>query len=214
MTTCRHIWGIFVIVSQIWGIFAGTPKNLGPEGTAGSCSGAALSPCSTCHSFIVPDCQTQDHQKIKPLFNQTEVSPSVEPFFPAFLSWTICCHFLRKKLSNNQSMFYAFCLLTVGSWPNWAHRSQSRQGPPRTWAPKAAWTSGLTHFLFLLSELIFLLCVCAVCWRPLGDAEDIWPQILISKKTQNKYREDRNTGSIQIDSSSHNTNTNLTNWTL
>ena len=138
MTTCRHIWGIFVIVSQIWGIFAGTPKNRGPEGTAGSCSGAALSPCSTCHSFIVPDCQTQDHQKIKPLFNQTEVSPSVEPFFPAFLSWTLdnLLSFLEKDiLSNNQSMFFASCLLTVGSWPNRAHRSQSRQGPPRTWAP-------------------------------------------------------------------------------
>ena len=44
----------------------------------------------------------------------------------------------------------------------------------------------LRYWCFSSAAHLPLVCVCAVCSRPLGDARDIWPQILISKETQSK----------------------------
>ena len=130
--------------------------------------------------YILPKSMITYQLVITKKINWSELN---EPFFP-------CGHGITLAWGAQKSK------PTESSW---------KLGPGLTYIIHV-WS--LHIFLFVLSNIFsFLSCltfsfclssfssclVCAVCWRPpLGSSEDIWPQILISKKAQNKYREHRN----------------------
>ena len=57
----------------------------------------------------------------------------------------------------------------------------------KCFSPDCLWLI-VALFCLPLGWFSSILCVLVVRWRPLGAGQDIWPQILISKKTQNKHR--------------------------